>query len=96
MPSKKKKYNSRFPPARIKKIMQSDDEVGKVAAVVPIIICEFSLSLSLSLSLFQSTSNHPLSPSTARVLEIFVESLLTESCKITKQKNARTLTPAHL
>ena len=40
VPCKKKKYNSRFPPARIKKIMQSDDEVGKVAAVVPIIICE--------------------------------------------------------
>lgn len=40
MPSKKKKYNSRFPPARIKKIMQADEEVGKVAAVVPVIICE--------------------------------------------------------
>lgn len=39
MPTKKKKYNARFPPARIKKIMQSDDEVGKVAQVVPIIIC---------------------------------------------------------
>ncbi|KAH9404858.1 PREDICTED: cell wall protein RBR3-like [Rhagoletis zephyria] len=38
MPSKKKKYNARFPPARIKKIMQSDEEVGKVAQVVPIII----------------------------------------------------------
>ncbi|XP_046577569.1 dr1-associated corepressor-like [Haliotis rubra] len=38
MPSKKKKYNSRFPPARIKKIMQTDDEVGKVAAAVPVII----------------------------------------------------------
>ncbi|CAF92634.1 unnamed protein product [Tetraodon nigroviridis] len=29
MPSKKKKYNSRFPPARIKKIMQTDEEIGK-------------------------------------------------------------------
>lgn len=38
MPSKKKKYNARFPPARIKKIMQTDDEVGKVAAAVPVII----------------------------------------------------------
>lgn len=40
MPSKKKKYNARFPPARIKKIMQADEEVGKVAAVVPVIICK--------------------------------------------------------
>jgi len=38
MPSKKKKYNARFPPARIKKIMQKDEEVGKVAAPVPVII----------------------------------------------------------
>lgn len=38
MPSKKKKYNSRFPPARIKKIMQTDEEIGKVAAAVPVII----------------------------------------------------------
>ncbi|XP_065345692.1 dr1-associated corepressor [Cloeon dipterum] len=38
MPSKKKKYNSRFPPGRIKKIMQTDDEVGKVAQAVPVII----------------------------------------------------------
>uniref|UniRef100_A0A3Q3WVB1 Dr1-associated corepressor n=1 Tax=Mola mola TaxID=94237 RepID=A0A3Q3WVB1_MOLML len=33
MPSKKKKYN-----ARIKKIMQTDEEIGKVAAAVPVII----------------------------------------------------------
>ncbi|KAL5008742.1 hypothetical protein ScPMuIL_014323 [Solemya velum] len=38
MPSKKKKYNARFPPARIKKIMQTDEEVGKVASAVPVII----------------------------------------------------------
>lgn len=38
MGNKKKKYNARFPPARIKKIMQKDEEVGKVAAPVPVII----------------------------------------------------------
>nr|XP_026692485.1 uncharacterized protein LOC100186645 [Ciona intestinalis] len=38
MPSKKKKYNSRFPPARIKKIMQTDEEIGKVSAAVPVLI----------------------------------------------------------
>nr|XP_014341994.1 PREDICTED: dr1-associated corepressor-like [Latimeria chalumnae] len=38
MPGKKRKYNSRFPPARIKKMMQTDEEVGKVAAAVPVII----------------------------------------------------------
>lgn len=38
MPNKKKKFNARFPPARIKKIMQKDEEVGKVAAAVPVLI----------------------------------------------------------
>lgn len=38
MPSKKKKYNARFPAGRIKKIMQTDEEVGKVAQAVPVII----------------------------------------------------------
>lgn len=38
MPSKRKKYSARFPPARIKKIMQTDEEVGKVAAAVPVVI----------------------------------------------------------
>lgn len=60
MPSKKKKYNARFPAVsscqmyqftylmhqfktsfiqgRIKKIMQTDEEVGKVAQAVPVII----------------------------------------------------------
>jgi hypothetical protein len=28
-----------FPQARIKKIMQTDEEIGKVAAAVPVIIC---------------------------------------------------------
>ncbi|RWS07532.1 dr1-associated corepressor-like protein [Dinothrombium tinctorium] len=70
MPAKKKKYDSRFPPARIKKIMQTDEEVGKVAAVVPVII--------------------------SRALEMFVETLLKESRKITISRNARTLTPTHL
>jgi len=48
MPGKKKKYNARFPPARIKKIMQTDEEVGKVAQAVPVII-------SRALELFADT-----------------------------------------
>lgn len=61
MPSKKKKYNARFPAVgainsmhkifnidfnlqgRIKKIMQTDEEVGKVAQAVPVIIYILSL-----------------------------------------------------
>ncbi|GFS19379.1 DR1-associated corepressor-like [Elysia marginata] len=52
--SKKKKFNSRFPPARIKKIMQTDEDVGKVAATVPIIISR-ALELFIE-SLIKETS----------------------------------------
>ncbi|XP_071962259.1 uncharacterized protein [Antedon mediterranea] len=38
MPSKKKKFNARFPPARIKKIMQTDEDIGKVSQAVPVLI----------------------------------------------------------
>ncbi|EDV98500.1 dr1-associated corepressor [Drosophila grimshawi] len=70
MPSKKKKYNARFPAGRIKKIMQSDEEIGKVAQAVPVII--------------------------SRTLELFVESLLTKTMRITNSRNAKTLSPSHM
>ncbi|XP_030386917.1 uncharacterized protein LOC115633625 [Scaptodrosophila lebanonensis] len=70
MPSKKKKYNARFPATRIKKIMQSDEEIGKVASAVPVII--------------------------SRTLELFVESLLTKTLRITHSRNAKTLSTSHM
>ncbi|XP_024912142.1 dr1-associated corepressor isoform X2 [Cynoglossus semilaevis] len=38
MPGHKRRYNVRFPPSRIKKIMQKDTEVGRIAMAVPVII----------------------------------------------------------
>lgn len=70
MPSKKKKYNARFPAGRIKKIMQSDEDIGKVAQAVPVII--------------------------SRTLELFVESLLTKTLRITNSRNAKTLSTSHM
>jgi histone H3/H4 len=34
----KKKLDTRFPAARIKKIMQADEEVGKIAMATPVLI----------------------------------------------------------
>ncbi|CAO3626252.1 unnamed protein product [Cunninghamella echinulata] len=39
----KKKYKTKFPVARIKKIMQLDEDVGKVAQATPILICMLCL-----------------------------------------------------
>lgn len=66
----KKKHEARFSPSRIKRIMQSDEEVGKIGSSVPFIM--------------------------SRALEIFLERLLKEASEITRSKNARTLTTAHL
>lgn len=68
MPSKKRKYNARFPAGRIKKIMQTDEDVGKVAQAVPIIISrtlelfvESLLSKAMQVTLMRNAKT--LSPS---------------------------------
>ncbi|XP_072314098.1 dr1-associated corepressor [Eucyclogobius newberryi] len=38
MPGHKRKYSVRFPPSRVKKIMQKDPEVGRMAMSVPVLI----------------------------------------------------------
>jgi hypothetical protein len=44
-------HRPQFPTARIKKIMQEDEEIGKVAAGAPIVICESSAPSSSSFCL---------------------------------------------
>lgn len=41
-------YVSEFLQARIKKIMQADEDVGKIALAVPVLVCESLTYLSLS------------------------------------------------
>lgn len=40
-----------FPVARIKRIMQADDDVGKVAQVTPVVVCTHPVLLHLPLAL---------------------------------------------
>ena len=35
---------TKFPVARIKRIMQADEDVGKVAQVTPVVVCKFIIS----------------------------------------------------
>lgn len=39
---KGKNRQTRFPVARIKRIMQKDEEVGKVAQATPVVICSYN------------------------------------------------------
>lgn len=41
-PSKGIEIKTKFPVARIKRIMQADEEVGKVAQVTPVAVCKSS------------------------------------------------------
>jgi len=43
-PSQGIEVKTKFPVARIKRIMQADEEVGKVAQVTPVAVCKFSHS----------------------------------------------------
>ncbi|XP_072545660.1 uncharacterized protein [Salminus brasiliensis] len=59
MPGQKRKYNVRFPPGRIKKIMQKDTEVGRMATAVPVIISleMFLISFLTKTSLITQSKN---------------------------------------
>ncbi|XP_060789037.1 dr1-associated corepressor [Neoarius graeffei] len=61
MPGQKRKYNVRFPPGRIKKIMQKDTEVGRMATAVPVIISKalemFLISLLTKTSVITQSKN---------------------------------------
>ncbi|TPX31872.1 hypothetical protein SmJEL517_g04889 [Synchytrium microbalum] len=70
MPPKKGGNKTRFPQARIKRIMRIDEEVGKVAQATPILI--------------------------SKAVEMFLETVVEEMCKVTQSKNAKRVTPAHL
>ncbi|KAK9467550.1 DNA polymerase epsilon subunit C [Lipomyces arxii] len=61
---------TRFPVARIKKIMQADDDIGKVAQATPLVV--------------------------AKALELFMISLVRESCGQARMRSAKRVSPAHL
>ncbi|KAG4086210.1 histone-fold-containing protein [Neocallimastix lanati (nom. inval.)] len=66
----KKRYKTKFPIARIKKIMRLDEEVGKVAQVTPVLI--------------------------SKSLELFMQSLIDETCKETRNRGAKKMSVSHL
>ncbi|XP_061890333.1 dr1-associated corepressor-like [Entelurus aequoreus] len=102
MPGNKRGYSVRFPPGRIKKIMQKNTEVGRMAMAVPVIICILFTTYQY---LFPRTRNKcetcrgvpgPESPRSARVLEMFLKSLLTQACSITESKCSGVVSVAHM
>ncbi|KAH0544915.1 hypothetical protein FGG08_000995 [Glutinoglossum americanum] len=80
---------TKFPVARIKRIMQADEDVGKVAQVTPVIVCKQDLALcSRSLLIFICT--------TAKALELFMISLVCKSAQEAGSRSQKRITAAHL
>ncbi|XP_017550031.1 dr1-associated corepressor isoform X1 [Pygocentrus nattereri] len=67
MPGQKRKYNVRFPPGRIKKIMQKDTEVGRMATAVPVII---SKALEMFLISFLTKTSFITQSKNSRVMSV--------------------------
>ncbi|KAI4182044.1 MAG: hypothetical protein L6R41_006241 [Letrouitia leprolyta] len=90
------KVATKFPVARIKRIMQADEDVGKVAQVTPTAVCKYQPT---------STHTNPSSPRlpkltylapTAKALELFMISVVTKAANEAKLKSSKRVTAAHL
>ena len=76
-------WKSRFPVARIKKIMQADEDVGKVAQVTPVAVC-------------MPPIDEILADLVAKALELFMDRIIKAVSDETRARGARRVTPSHL
>jgi Dr1-associated corepressor len=106
-PSQGIEVRTKFPVARIKRIMQADEEVGKVAQVTPVAVCKFFHLLSkcnatlIPHILLPYTLKRRVYPLTAlstlaKALELFMISLVTKSADVAKEANSKRVTAQHL
>ncbi|KAJ4363385.1 hypothetical protein N0V83_009678 [Neocucurbitaria cava] len=77
-----------FPVARIKRIMQADDDVGKVAQVTPVVVCEYHLP-----HMYAQLVAHTIA---AKALELFMISLVTKAAAEAKSRNSKRVGALHL
>jgi hypothetical protein len=80
---------TKFPVARIKRIMQADEDVGKVAQATPTAVCSFSPE-PLTFDFQADTS------CLAKALELFMVQLVTRAAAEAKDRSSKRVTAAHL
>jgi hypothetical protein len=81
---------TKFPVARIKRIMQADEDVGKVAQATPTAVCESTL---LFIMWFSSWPPWELE---AKALELFMITLVTKAATEASNRQSKRVTAAHL
>ncbi|KAH9929169.1 histone-fold-containing protein, partial [Fomitopsis serialis] len=89
---KNKNKTTKFPVARIKRIMQKDEEVGKVAQATPIVICESRLKRTGRLI----EGLLILAPRSAKALELFLAMIIEEASKVTAERGSKRVEAYHL
>jgi hypothetical protein len=72
--------------ARIKKIMQKDEEVGKVAQATPIVIC----------TSLRSFSQQFIKLCPAKALELFLQLVVDEAARVTTTRGSKKVEAYHL
>jgi hypothetical protein len=94
---------TKFPVARIKRIMQADEDVGKVAQVTPIAVCMYLPNSALLVANLGSRAKtkkkkrtRTLTMYIAKALELFMISLVTKAAQEAKDRNSKRVTASHL
>jgi len=80
---------TKFPVARIKRIVQADEDVGKVAQVTPVVICKLTCFWTTSRSLSLMTN-------TAKALELFMISITLSAAEEAKARGSKRVSGHHL
>lgn len=87
---------TKFPVARIKRIMQADEDVGKVAQVTPTAVCKFRTLRSKLQTISDVQGRNAESLDIAKALELFMISLVTKAAAQARAKSSKKVTAAHL
>jgi len=88
--------------ARIKKIMQADDEVGKIAQATPVLVCAFPRTTLFhghapNVSHAESNLTRPTSSLNAvKALEMFMGELIKSTSDIALARGAKMISAGHL
>lgn len=78
--------------------MQADEDVGKIAMAVPVLVCKSHKSLScINLLVGYLFLTHPLlTLIAAKALELFLQDLCDRTYDITLRRGAKTVNSLHL
>lgn len=99
IPQRNVEVKTKFPVARIKRIMQADEDVGKVSQATPIAVCMSSIPSHFSLfslCIYGLKSQLIKFQTAAKALELFMISLVSKAAEEARLKSSKRITAEHL